>query len=119
MGKSKILILVSVMGLLASLLFIGGCIPTEEGGAHFDWTWIVFLVLMFAVFYFILIRPQRKRQKEHQQLMEELHRGDRVITAGGIYGEIESVSDDSIVMKVESGTTMRVARSSISTKRDR
>jgi preprotein translocase subunit YajC len=69
--------------------------------------------------YLVLIRPQRKRQKEHQQLVEELRRGDRVITAGGIYGEIESVSEDSVVIKVESGVTMRVAKGSVALKRER
>ncbi len=119
MGKNKILILGSIVGLLISLLFIGGCIPVEEGEGGFDWTWIVFLVFIIAVFYFLMIRPQRKRQKEHQQLMEELKRGDRVVTAGGIYGVIESLSEDSIVIKVESGTTMRVARSSVALKQER
>jgi len=116
--KNKILILGSIVGLLISLVFIGGCIPEEEGGG-FDLTIIIFLVAIVAIFYFLMIRPQRKRQKEHQQLMEELKRGDRVITAGGIYGVIESLSEDSIVIKVESGTTMRVARSSVALKQER
>jgi len=68
--------------------------------------------------YFVLIRPQRKRQKEHQQLVEELRRGDKVITAGGIYGVIESTGEDSIVIKVESGTMLRVSRSSVALKRE-
>jgi preprotein translocase subunit YajC len=76
------------------------------------------LVFIFGVFYFLLIRPQRKRQKEHQQLMTELKKGDKVITAGGIYGVIESLSEDSIVIKVESGVTMRVARGSVALKRE-
>ena len=118
MGKNKILILGAIVGLLISLVFIGGCIPTEEGEGGFDWTLILFLVAIFAVFYFLMIRPQRKRQKEHQQLVEELKRGDKVITSGGIYGVIESVSEDSIVIKVESGTTIRVARSSVALKRE-
>ncbi len=118
MGKNKILILGAIVGLLISLAFIGGCVPAEEGEGGFDWTLILFLVAIFAVFYFLMIRPQRKRQKEHQQLVEELQRGDKVITSGGIYGVIESLSEDSIVIKVESGTTMRVARSSVALKRD-
>ncbi|GAI84809.1 unnamed protein product [marine sediment metagenome] len=68
--------------------------------------------------YFLMIRPQRKRQKEHQQLIEELKRGDRVITAGGVYGVIETVSEDSVVIKVESGATMRVAKNSVALKRE-
>jgi len=108
--------------LTTALVFMAGCFPTEtpaEGeGGGFDWTIIIFLVLIFAIFYFLLIRPQRKRQKQQRELMEELKRGDKVITAGGIYGVIESVSEDSILMKVESGATMRVSKSSVALKRD-
>ncbi len=74
---------------------------------------IIFLVVIFVMFYFFMIRPQRKRQKEHEELLGQLRGGDRVITAGGIYGQIESVSEDSVVLKVESGATLRVAKSSI------
>jgi len=119
-GKNKALNLVLIVGLLITLAFIGGCVPSgEEPAGGFDWTIIVFLVLIFGLFYFLFIRPQRKRQKKHQQLVEELKRGDNVITAGGIYGVIESVSEDSIVIKVESGATIRVARNSVALKRER
>ena len=77
------------------------------------------MIVIFGLMYLVLIRTQRKRQKEHQQLIEELKRGDRVITAGGIYGQIESLSDDSVLIKVESGATMRVARNSVALKRER
>ncbi len=107
-----------VMGLLITLVaLLGGCLPgqqapqQQQGG--FDWTVIVFLVVIFAVFYFLMIRPQRKRQKEHQQLTQGLKRGDRVITAGGIYGEIDVLDEESVVLKIESGGRIRVARSSI------
>jgi preprotein translocase subunit YajC len=123
MNKSKTLVW-GLMGIwLISaiyMVFIGGCVPQEEPPAEeggFDWTIILFLVLMFVIVYFLIIRPQRKRQKEHEELSAELKRGDKVITAGGIYGQIESVSDDSVVLKVESGATMRVARNSITTRR--
>ena len=102
------------------LTFIGGCIPSEgaEGGG-FDWTIIIFLIVIFGIFYFIMVRPQRKRQKEHEQLVQTLNKGDRVVTAGGIYGVVESLSDDSIVLKVESGSTIRVVRGSVSMRRER
>ena len=121
MGKTKLSILGLLAGLLISVALIGGCVAPEgtEGETQTSiWTMLIPLVLIFAVFYFLIIRPQRKRQKEHQQLIEELKRGDRVITAGGIYGVIESVSEDSIVMKVESGATMRVDKNSVSIKRE-
>jgi len=110
-----------IMGLLITLLvFIGGCVPggeAEEGSSLVPM--IIFLVLIFAFFYFIFIRPQRKRQKEHDVLVQELKRGDKVITAGGIYGVIESMSQDSVVLKVESGTTIRVARGSVAGRREK
>ena len=74
---------------------------------------IVFLVVIGLLFYFFMIRPQRKKQREHEELVGQLRGGDRVITAGGIYGQIESVTQDSVVLKVESGATIRVAKGSI------
>jgi len=117
--KTRILKLGLIGGLLTSVVFIGGCLPAGEEEGGFNYTIIIFLVLIFGLMYFVMIRPQRKRQKEHQQLIEELKRGDRVVTAGGIYGAIESISDDSIVIKVESGATMRVAKGSVTLKRER
>lgn len=79
---------------------------------------IIFVVLIFAMMYFLMIRPQRKKQREHQDLMRDLRSGDSVITAGGIYGKVESVSDESIVIKVESGATIRVAINSVVIKQE-
>ena len=78
----------------------------------------VFLALLFAMFYFLIIRPQRKRQKEHQSLLDELKRGDKVITIGGIYGEVDSISEDSIVIKIESGATIRLLKGGIAAKQE-
>ena len=122
MNKSRVLTLalMAVM-LITALVFAGGCtFPATEGeeSGGFDWQIIIFLVLIFAVFYFLLIRPQRKRQKQQQNLMEELKRGDKVITAGGIHGVIESISEDSVIIKVESGATMKVVKSSVAFKRE-
>ena len=120
MDKIKKLHLGLIGVLLISLVSLGGCVAPPEGaeGGGFDWMMIVFLLLIFGLLYFVMIRPQRKRQKEHQHLIEELKRGDKVITTGGIYGVIESISEDSVVIKVESGMTMRVARSSVAGKRE-
>ena len=118
--KKKMLNLGLMVGLLITLASMGGCAPVAEPGEEASiWPMIIFLAVIFGLMYLVLIRPQRKRQKEHQQLVEELRRGDRVITAGGIYGEIESVSEDSVIIKVESGVTMRVAKGSVALKRER
>ena len=74
---------------------------------------IIFLVLFFVIIYFLMIRPRQKQQKAHQELMKELRKGDKVITTSGIYGQIESISGDTVIMKIESGATMRVARASV------
>ncbi|MBM4448399.1 MAG: preprotein translocase subunit YajC [Chloroflexi bacterium] len=78
---------------------------------------MIFVVLLVAIFYFLIIRPQRRQQKRHQELMQELKRGDKVITTGGIYGVVESLSEDSVVLKIESGATIRIARASIAGQR--
>jgi preprotein translocase subunit YajC len=118
--------------LIAALALSGGCLATAAPAGSgnttgtgsepstFDsiWPMAIFLVVIFAMFYFVMIRPQRKRQKEQQSMMQGLQKGDRVITAGGIYGTIESVGEDNVVIKVESGTTMRVNKGSVSVRRD-
>ena len=119
MEKTRILNLGLIGGLLTSVVFIGGCIPAGEEGEASIWPMLIFVVLLFGLMYFVMIRPQRKRQQAHQQLMEELKRGDRVVTAGGIYGVIESISEDSVTIKVESGATMKVAKGSVSLKQER
>lgn len=108
----------SVLLLVGMLAMLGGCAtegttPADGESQGSIWPMLIFLVVIFVFFWFVMVRPQRKRQKEHQQMMETLQKGDRVITAGGIYGTIESLSEDSVVIKVEGGTTMRVARGSI------
>ncbi len=71
------------------------------------------LILMFAVFYFLLIRPQQKRAKEHKQLLSQLKRGDKVVTAGGIFGTVVEVQDDKLVLDLGE-TKVTVGRSFVS-----
>jgi preprotein translocase subunit YajC len=120
---NKYLKLALIAGLLIAVIALaGGCYTTATDGEEastIDMLYpIIFLVVIFGLFYFVMVRPQRRRQKEHQAMMQELQKGDRVITAGGIYGTIESVSEDSIVLKVESGTSIRIARGSVVARRD-
>jgi len=78
----------------------------------------VFLILLFAMFYFLIIRPQRKRQQRHKELMDALMPGDRIITIGGIHGKIESITEENIILKVESGATIRMARNAVAYKQE-
>lgn len=63
------------------------------------------LVLMFVIFYFLLIRPQQKKEKDRQKMIGNLKKGDRVVTSGGILGTVVGVKDDIIVLKVGDGET--------------
>ena len=77
------------------------------------WWMIIFLVAIFAVMYFLMIRPRQKQQKQREEMLQELRAGEKVIIAGGIYGQIERLGEDTVILKIESGATMKVARSSI------
>ncbi|MDP3878819.1 MAG: preprotein translocase subunit YajC [Dehalococcoidales bacterium] len=74
---------------------------------------LIFMAIIFAMFYFMMIRPLRQRERKHDQLIDQLEKGDMVITAGGIYGRVESIDEDSIVLKVESGATIRVTKGGV------
>jgi len=71
------------------------------------------LVLLFVIFYFFLIRPQQKRQKEHRQLMEGLEKGDEIVTSGGVVGTITKVEEDFVVARVAQGTELRFQKPSV------
>lgn len=75
---------------------------------------IVFLVGFVLIFYFLLWRPQSKRRKEHMELMGGLGKGDEVVTAGGIVGQISKVEEDFVQLQVSPQVTLRMQKSSIS-----
>jgi preprotein translocase subunit YajC len=85
-----------------------------------DFLPLVILIVVFGgIFYFMLIRPQRRRQQQMGALIEGLHRGDGVITAGGIHGEIDSIGDTSVVLTLEDGSKLRMSKTSIVKKREK
>jgi preprotein translocase subunit YajC len=109
---------VALLGvLLVAALAVAACAqettPAEPEPTSQIGTLIAILVVFGLVFYFMLIRPQRKRQARHNQLLQDLKRGDRVVTAGGVYGEIDAISESEIVLAVEDGGKIRFAKSSI------
>ena len=78
---------------------------------------ILMMLVMFAIFYFILIRPQVKKQKEHQAMLSRLGKGDEVITRGGVIGKITGVSDDGIlVLELQEKVRVRVPRAYVEGK---
>ncbi len=84
-----------------------------EGGIMGSLTAFLPIILIFVIFYFLLIRPQQKRQKEHQRMINELKKGDNVVTAGGIHGTIVGVAENTATVEIAPNVRIKVTRSSI------
>ena len=72
------------------------------------------LILMFVIFYFLLIRPQQKKTKEHRQMIDNLKTGDRIVTAGGIHGRITGVAENALTVEIAEKVRVKVNRGSVS-----
>lgn len=84
-----------------------------QGGGQQGYEGMIMLVLMFAIFYFLLIRPQQKRAKQHRELIGALKPGDQVVTAGGIHGKIAAVEESTVTVEVATGVKVKMNRASI------
>jgi preprotein translocase subunit YajC len=87
--------------------------PAATGSTESTLLSLLPLVLMFVVLYFIMIRPQMKRQKEHKAMLDALAKGDEVIVAGGVVGRITKLGDSTVGVEVASGVELQVQRPSI------
>lgn len=83
-----------------------------SGGS--DFTSFLPIVGMIAIFYFFFIRPQQRKQKETKKYLEEVKKGDRVVTVGGIHGKITEISETTVLIDVDKGTKLLVEKASIS-----
>ncbi|NDI34002.1 preprotein translocase subunit YajC [Chengkuizengella sediminis] len=86
---------------------------TQASGGNIFYTFVFPLVLMFAVFYFLLIRPQQKKQKARNLMLGDLKKGDKVITIGGLHGSIFEITDDKVVLQINDATKMTFDRSAV------
>lgn len=75
---------------------------------------LILLVVLVGIFYFLLIRPQKRRVEQHQSLVGSVDVGDEIVTIGGIYGTVRSIGDDEMELEVAPGTTIRFSKSAIS-----
>jgi preprotein translocase subunit YajC len=89
-------------------------IALAEGGSPSPLIQFLPFIFVFAIFYFLLIAPMRKRQKALQAMIAGLAKGDKVVTNGGLYGEIAAVQEDLVILKVADNVKVRVAKSAIS-----
>lgn len=86
---------------------------SPEGGGDGAIINLLFLGAIFFVFYFFIIRPQTKRQKEIQQKVSEMKKGDKVVTGGGMMGIVNSIDDETVLLEIDSGVKARFQKSSI------
>ena len=89
--------------------------PTDMLGLSSNLTSFLPIILMFVVLYFLMIRPQMKRQKDQKMMMEALAKGDEVVTAGGVLGKIAKVTDAFVTIEVAPGTELTVQKVAITT----
>lgn len=75
---------------------------------------LIFFLALFALFYFLLIRPQSKARKKHQEFLANLKKGDRVVTSGGIWGTVVEIGDDTVTLKVDANTRITFTKEAIS-----
>ncbi len=73
------------------------------------------IILMFVIFYFLLIRPQQKRNKEHRQMVANLKKGDRIITSGGLHGRVTGIDDTTLTVEIADKVRVKVNRGNVST----
>jgi preprotein translocase subunit YajC len=97
------------MNFLISDAYAQGAAAPQGGGLQS----LIFMGVLFAIFYFLLIRPQAKRAKEHKKMVEALAKGDEVVTNGGLLGKVTDVSDDFVVVEIAEGVSVNVQRQSV------
>jgi len=74
---------------------------------------LIIIVVLFALFWLLLIRPQRRRQAEQKALIQNVEVGDEIVTAGGLFGHVKSVADDELLVEIAPGTNVRIARRAV------
>lgn len=92
-----------------NILLQAAAAPAGQNG----WSSILMIVLMFVVIYFFMIRPQQKRQKEIKKFRDSIKTGDKVITAGGIYGKVKDVKDTTILLEIADNVRITIDKNSV------
>ncbi len=89
---------------------------SEQAPEGINWTTIVMFGAIFFVFYFFMIRPNQKKQKAAKAFRENLEKGDRIVTIGGVHGKVEAVKDATVVIATEGGGKLKVEKSAIASE---
>ena len=101
-----------MLGMLYAMGSAGGGTP-QQGQAN-PFGFLIMMALIFGIFYFLTIKPQKKKQRERQEMISRVEKGDKVITSGGIYGMVVGTKEKTLVIKVADNVKIEFARSAIS-----
>ncbi|MBW2408402.1 MAG: preprotein translocase subunit YajC, partial [Deltaproteobacteria bacterium] len=97
--------------MIDSIILALGAGGAEGGGGGFQP--LILMGAMFAIFYFLLIRPQQKKTKEHRQMLSNLRKGDRIVTSGGIHGRITGMDETTLTVQIAEKVRVKVSRANV------
>jgi preprotein translocase subunit YajC len=104
-----------MFGLAFAMAGAPGGTAGGAGGGMAAFQQVIPLIFMFAIFYFLLIRPQKKKSLEHKAMLESIKRGDDVITAGGVHGTVYAVDNDLVLLDVANNVNIKITKGYIAT----
>ena len=84
--------------------------PPSSGGGNYQF---ILIILMFVMIYFVMIRPQRKQQKEHRARVEALKNGDKIVTSGGLHGLVTNIKDSTVIVKIADKVKVELEKNSV------
>ena len=99
---------------MINIAYAQGWSGAPAGAGSGGFSAFVPLILMFVIFYFLLIRPQQKKSKEHREMLGSLKKGDRIITSGGLHGRITAVSETTMTIEIADKVRVKIARGNVS-----
>jgi preprotein translocase subunit YajC len=98
---------------LVDIVYAMGQGAGGEGGGQGGFTAFIPLILMFVIFYFLLIRPQQKKNKDHRQMISNLRKGDKIVTSGGLHGRITGLDENTLTVEIAEKVRVKVNRNHI------
>ena len=105
----------NIAGFLPLMMGVGQGQQAQSGGGGTQLvTMLVTFGLIIVVFYFLVIRPQNRKQRDAKKMLQNIRKGDRVVTIGGLHGYVDSVKDDAVVLKVDDNVKIKFSKSAIS-----
>jgi len=108
----------SIFAATAALIATTSTAFAAEASPANGFTQLIPLVLIMVIFWFLLLRPQQKRAKEHRSMVESLKKGDKVMTNGGIFGQITDVKDDTVKLEIADGVRIKIQRDAVAALSD-